>query len=730
LGPDCGALLGGVAPEFPAIGGGEDLITSARLESMMPGEVFLELTWSRDMDFVMAPTANASGLRVRLFNVAQQRKGYAVVVEHSGELYSVNLDSSRQQYARSDIETAANAYRTQAFVSEIDINSEHWYRLRLGPYASRAEAERVLNSVLSSHPRAWIAVDEAGDLAPAERAGVPTAAPSVTDPPLSNEERAKILGDARVALDQRRFPEAIDLLSRLTRQPEYPSRADAQELLGLARERSGQLAQAKAEYQAYLQSYPQGPGADRVRSRLQALAAASIAPRTFDSGSTKTGGWNVVGSAALGYQYDKGQTISAGTTTSSSAINSALVYGDLLIRDRGTRYDFIGRVNAGYTHNSASTPGGSQDRTTAAFAEITDRSWGLTGIIGRQTLAGQGIVGLFDGLLLGYQINPHFAVSVAGGYPAYTSYSGFSLHQQFETASLQYTPFPSLVFDGYVFNETEQGFTDRRSIGLQTRLLGRRYTAIAVVDYDFYFQQVNSVTVVGNFRIGEQWILGLNVDHRHSPLLETNSALIGQSSPDLRSLQTVFTQAEIKQLAIDRSALSDTLVLSVSRSLGERWQIMSDVAALRLGATPASGGVPATPSTGVDKNASVQLAGSSLMEASDLHIFGARYDDSPTTRSVTLSWDARFPVGGAWRVGPRFSVARLNSPDFGGKQTLYLPEARADWTSRWQIFELIAGYQLQQQLIQQQLQNDTGIVQPTSLEQRNLYFSATYRVRF
>jgi hypothetical protein len=731
LGPDCGALLGGVVPEFPPISGGEDLLTSARLESVLPGEVFLELDWSRDMDFVMAPTADATGLRVRLFNIEPQRKGHAYVLENSpSESYSVNLDSSLQPYARADIEGAAAKFSTQAFVSEIEINGEHWYRLRLGPYASRAEAERVLNSALSGYPRAWVAVnDEAGDIALAERADVPPA-PRVTDPPLSNEERAKILSEARAALDKHQYPEAVDRLSTLTRQPEYPGRAEAQELLGLARERSGQLAQAKAEYQAYLQSYPQGAGADRVRQRLQALAVASITPRTFEGGASPARGFSLVGSASLGYQYDKGQTVSGGTTTSSSTVESALVYGDLLMRDRGSRYDFTGRFDAGYIHNSASTPGGSQDRTTLAYAELTDRSWGLSGRVGRQTLLSQGIVGLFDGVLLGYQINPHFSVSVAGGSPAYSSYSEFSLHQQFETVSVEYAPILSLVFDAYVFHETEQGITDRRSIGLQTRFSRPGYTALAIIDYDVYFQQLNSATMVGNFKVGEHWLVGVNLDHRHSPLLEANDALIGQPYLDLRSLQSVYSESQIKQLAIDRSPYNDTLVLSVSRPLGERWQIMTDIAALRLGATPASGGVPATPSTGVDKSADLQLAGSSLLAASDLHIFAVRFDDSPTTRSITLSWDARFPVGGAWRLGPRFGIARLESPDFGGPQTLYLPEARADWTGRRQIFELIAGYQLQQQTVQQQLQNDTGALQATSLEQRNLYFSATYRLRF
>jgi hypothetical protein len=120
----------------------------------------------------------------------------------------------------------------------------------------------------------------------------------------------------------------------------------------------------------------------------------------------------------------------------------------------------------------------------------------------------------------------------------------------------------------------------------------------------------------------------------------------------------------------------------------------------------------------------------SLLQASDLHIFGVRFDDSPTARSTTLSWDARFALPGAWRVGPRFSVEQLNDPTLGGKQWLYLPQVRGDWTSRRSVFELIAGYQVLQQQIVLQQQALTGQPQTSALSQRSLYISAAYRLRF
>ncbi len=745
LGPDCGSLLSLVPPEFPQVGGGGELVTGARLDSVVPGEVVLELSWSRDLDFVMAPVANGQGLRVRLYNLIKRKGSGAVYEPEAPQPFVINLESSQQKIEHDMVEQAAAAFGTQAYVSEIDIENEHWYRLRIGPFATRSEAERVLKIALPQYPRAWLGLsDDQDGLAPVERAGVQTsrsAAP--TDPPLADDERARILRESRAALGKHEYPEAIDLLNRLLRQPEYPGRPEAQELMGLVRERAGQLAQAKAEYEEYVARYPQGAGADRVRQRLQALLAASLTPRTLgEPGASAQGRWSMVGSTALGYQYDKAQTNSGGVTTSTTAVNAALVYGDLLIRERGTRFDFTGRVDAGYTHNLVTVAGGSQDRTTAAFVELDDRSLGLSGRLGRQTLVNQGTLGLFDGIAVGYQVNSKFSVTAAGGYPAYTSYSGFSSKQQFETVSAEYSPWLSLVFDGYLFSETFDGTTDRRSLGLQTRFSKPGYTGILLLDYDVYFANLNSITLIGNIRAGDHWIIGLNVDHRHSPLLETYNALIGQTATDLRTLQLLLSPAQIKQLATARTAQSDTFVLSANRSIGERWQFMADISALRLGGTSATDGiaasaggvpviaVPATPATGVDRNASVQLAGNSLLQASDLHIFGVRFDDAPQSRSTTLSWDARFALPGAWRIGPRFSVAQIKDSSLGGKQLLYLPEIRSDWTSRRQVFEIIAGYQVQTRQELLQLQNQTGQTQTITSDQRNLYLSATYRLRF
>lgn len=740
LGPDCGSSLQTVPPELPLVGGGSHLITGARVDSMLPGEITLELQFARPLDFVMAPTASGLGLRVRLLNTRERRAGVSIEEPRAASEYAVNLESSRKPIARAEVQAAAADLGVQAYVSQTEVGDQAWYRLRVGPFATRAEAERTLQAALARYPRAWVTeADEQGlpaaTGAPAAPA-VAIAAAGVTDPPLPDAERAQILRKAQVALAQHQFPEAVNLLTQLLRQPEYPQRAEAQELIGLVRERAGQLAEAKAEDQEYLRRYPNGPGAARVSERLRVLAAASLKATTgavFGAGKPERR-TTFAGSASLSYEYARDQTISAGTTSTTNAANAALAYGDFLLRHRGDRYDLTARVDGGYTYNAASvagTGGGSQDQTTAAYGEVVDRNWGVTARLGRQSLASQGVVGLFDGLYVGYQATRDWQVSVAAGLPAYTNFSSVSGQQKFGTVTTEYNPHHGKwVFDAYAYDQTNDIGTERRSVGLQTRYSAAGRTAVALVDYDVQFKQLNSVTLIGNTSIGKYWVVGFDADHRRSPLLELSNALIGQNATDLRTLQNQFTPSQILQMALDRTATSNTVVISASRPFGERWQFMADVSALELSSTPASFGVTATQSTGLDKNGTLQVSGASLLQSGDLHIFSARYDNSPLSRSTTLSWDGRFRLYGAWRIGPRLSVEQLDDPTLGGRQMLYLPQVRTDWTGRTSIFELTAGYQIVNQQAQLQPLTVTGQIQSSAVDQRSLYVTAAYRVRF
>src|SRR5262249_40645085 len=151
------------------------------------------------------------------------------------------------------------------------------------------------------------------------------------------------------------------------------------------------------------------------------LLALSTATEQLQSGGTfgaeaPTHVWNVAGSAALTYQYGQNQLSNAGTS-SSTALNGALFYGDLLLRERGPRFDMTVRADGGYTQNFNTNIATNQDRPTAAYLEVDDRKWGWIARAGRQSLATQGNIGLFDGLYAGVQAAPKLLLSAAAGYP-------------------------------------------------------------------------------------------------------------------------------------------------------------------------------------------------------------------------------------------------------------------------------------------------------------------------
>ena len=92
-------------------------------------------------------------------------------------------------------------------------------------------------------------------------------------------QAASMLAEGKKALDDGNVGAAIQIINKVLNLPPNPSSQDAQELIGLAREKASDLNKARAEYELYLKLYPTGPGADRVKQRLAALNAGKVPPR-------------------------------------------------------------------------------------------------------------------------------------------------------------------------------------------------------------------------------------------------------------------------------------------------------------------------------------------------------------------------------------------------------------------------------------------------------------------
>ncbi len=124
--------------------------------------------------------------------------------------------------------------------------------------------------------------------------------------PLTDAQAAELLEQARGAIIDQDYPRAIDVTTRILAAPPRAETAEARELLGLARERSGQVTQAVAEYQRYLADYPDGDGALRVRQRLAALTTAREQPKESIRGqaAARDSAWDVYGGISQFYRRD------------------------------------------------------------------------------------------------------------------------------------------------------------------------------------------------------------------------------------------------------------------------------------------------------------------------------------------------------------------------------------------------------------------------------------------
>ena len=97
----------------------------------------------------------------------------------------------------------------------------------------------------------------------------PALAQTAPAAPVSSSD-AELVAEGRKAIAVKDYDRAVEILTKAA----GLGSPLAQELLGLARERAGQLAQAKLAYADYLTSYPTGEGAERVRQRLSGVMAA------------------------------------------------------------------------------------------------------------------------------------------------------------------------------------------------------------------------------------------------------------------------------------------------------------------------------------------------------------------------------------------------------------------------------------------------------------------------
>ncbi|MCP4046949.1 MAG: hypothetical protein GY732_13290 [Gammaproteobacteria bacterium] len=548
---------------------------------------------------------------------------------------------------------------------------------------SQSSDQRVLNITIK--PRQGFSepepLEKSGSKLTADKVGTgsPGAGVGMGARQMSEVQLVSLMGEGEAAFLQADYGRAIQVYTRMLQATENPYTPKALELLGLSRERNDQIAHAVTEYRRFLHHYPDHEGADRVRQRLEGLVTAHKTPRQSSSSRVAAKGrndWDMYGGIS---QYYRNDTFKLEDRASINAQSSIRTNADVVLRRRGSRIDVSSRASLGHLWNLLGEDKGpeSQARLYQGYVEVADKTTGLSGTLGRQTMRTSGVLGRFDGMHLAWEFKPGMRLNLMGGYPVNTTSDGIETERNFLGAAMDFEQIADIV-DVTVFYNVQKidGLTNREAIGTSARYFDKSVSFIALVDYDIGYNKLNNFVLTGNWNVKQSLTLSASIDHRTSPFLTTRNALIGQSVRTIEELLLVYSGDEIRQLAEDRSGEVSAIRLGASQSLSDRFQLNADFSMTEFKGSTASMGVPEIPDQDNQYYFSINLVGSRLFMDGDTSIFGLRYIDAGTATTSTLYLDSRFPVSKKFRINPRLRMAYRDHKMDGSTSLSLLPSLR------------------------------------------------------
>ncbi|MEP7221979.1 MAG: SPOR domain-containing protein [Novosphingobium sp.] len=293
-----------------------------------------------------APNGQASGAQA-------PPAGPAPGIAIPAGLFAINLESQPTPLGELSIAQKQAVAGRVTYETSFERDSQHWHRLRMGFFETKAAAEeeraRLAAHFTNAWHDAWVVKVTAEERAQAvasriDTGGQPiTAAPQPTAGPATEgdtTETSRLITEAEDSIRGGDNDRAVQLLTNALTRPENPNLPRALELLGVTHERKGQMAHAQAEYEEYLRRYPSGEAADRVRQRLTALSTPQgqgetptpeLRQATGKSRAAKDWTWGLRGSFSQFYFRDQSTTkIPDATSTINTEVDNSVNLNQLL----------------------------------------------------------------------------------------------------------------------------------------------------------------------------------------------------------------------------------------------------------------------------------------------------------------------------------------------------------------------------------------------------------------
>jgi outer membrane protein assembly factor BamD (BamD/ComL family) len=512
---------------------------------------------------------------------------------------------------------------------------------------------------------------------------------------------AASMDEGRAALRRGSFRDAVALFAKVLSFPENPYSAEAEELLGFARQKNGQLAEARIAYENYLRHYPNGEASERVRQRLAGLVTAqddktaalrdplqgpvkALPIGKFTKSNETT--WSLTGSVSSFYIHDSAYTTARDTSLAPNLANSNADDHSVHQNEIFTTVDLLATWNDDHTSGKIRFNGGEEHRFSSnimaptgdqvdqfgvsqASLDMVMKDINLRTVLGRQTYNGDGVFGRFDGALFSWQALPMLKVDLVGGSPANSRYNlPFTNERWFYGGGIGIGPmFGGLETSIYFNEERGRWLVDREAIGSDIKYSDPTKFMFANIDYDVRFQQLGEAVVSGSWTLPEGSTLYGGADYRRVPFLSSWNALLNQPFGNLydflkaqNNIGQGLTAEQVNQLALAETPLYKSVMLGFSHPLSDKLTVSADATFANLSRTitPLSSLDPtlAQLATGNEYYATAQLIWTNIFKQGDMYTTAFHYAQQETDRQYVFDFNARYPVTTDLMLSPRLRL--------------------------------------------------------------------------
>jgi hypothetical protein len=631
----------------------------SRLIKSLAGIIWVSL-W-----FVFMPEVSAASYEFVGLETVFSKPSQATRVEP----LAIILASSPQRFSGLS-QTQQNALQGQfVYQTRVKIKGKAYYRLALGNFDSTAEAKATLEKIKLLFVDAWIYQRSNPERQQIrtflEDSGVNQEKTEADNkqPAEANEVQAdtadSLLLAARQAFLDENYARVIALTEKISAEywsagptENLPQIRESLELAGTTRERQAELAgsigerrarlnQAVVLYETALDTDPPEEVSTRISNRLQGIRTMSVEPRArLAEAEAKPAedGWDYRGSL---FQYYRDDIVDGlnDDDDGPESVNRLFVTNVGLQMARRTEADVwaIG-LDASLINDLQED----EIDSSVSNANLIYTTEDLRLVGGRQNRTLTGVNQRFDGISYKDTSRSAFQMTYALGYLVQSYYDDVDTDHSFYGANISFSPYDSVNVDLYFVEQEISGLTDRQSVGSEIEYRNDVSFVYGIIDYDTFYEDLNNLTLISNYRYSPQWDFNLTANYGYSPTLSTLNALQGQAVDSIDSLTDRLSDDQIYQLAQDRTSRATNLYFGGSYQIDTDRQIYFDLSTFYLDATDESDGVLAiddTDSTQVSLDYSVR----DFFSADDYSTIGFRLLNSTSSDTQSVRLRSRFP---------------------------------------------------------------------------------------